>query len=124
MRRSLILFLLATAAHAQSLRDDVRAWRVKNEAAILDEFNAFLAIPNLASDTPNIERNAAALNAMLRRRGIESRLLQVEGAPPVVFGELKSPGATQTFAMYAHYDGQPVDGQPWESAPWTPVMKD
>lgn len=113
--------LLATA---QSIHDDVRAYRVRSEAAIVEELTAFLAIPNLASDAPNIERNAVALGELLRKRGIEPRLLRVEGAPPVVFGELRTAGAKETIAMYAHYDGQPVAGQPWTTEPWTPVVRD
>lgn len=123
-RAFFLLLLLASSATAQNIRDDVRTWRIRNEPAILDELTTLVAIPNLASDTPNIERNAAVLAQMLRRRGIEPRLLRVEGAPPVVFGELRSPGAKQTIALYAHYDGQPVAGQPWKTDPWTPVVRD
>ena len=94
-----------------------------DRAAVLEEFRQFLAIPNVASDTPNIERNAAALAEMLRRRGIEPRLLRVEGAPPVVFGELRAPNAKETLVFYAHYDGQPVDASKWVSDPWTPVLR-
>lgn len=126
MRRVLILVLLAVPAFlpAQTLRDDVRAYRVRSEAAIVEELRTFLAIPNLASDTKNIERNAVALEAMLKKRGIETRMLRVEGAPPVVMGELRVARATQTIGMYAHYDGQPVEGQPWTTDPWVPVVRD
>ena len=126
MRRVLLLPLLAlslSATAAPSLTQSVRAWRVKSETAILDELRAFLALPNVASDTPNIERNAAMLAEMLRRRGVEPRLLRVEGAPPVVFGELRTPGARETLVLYAHYDGQPVDPSQWTSDPWTPVLR-
>ena len=30
-----------------------------------------------------------------------------------MFGELKTPGATKTVIIYAHYDGQPVDPRQW-----------
>jgi len=124
MRRALFLFLFASTLSGATLRDDVRAYRIRYEPAIVEELKTFVAIPNLASDAPNIERNASALAQMLRRRGIEPKLLRVEGAPPVVFGELKTPGAKETIAMYAHYDGQPVAGQPWTTDPWTPVVRD
>lgn len=119
MPRALILLtlLLPATLHAQTIREDVRAYRVRSEAAIVEELRTFLAIPNLASDTTNIERNAVALESMLKRRGIETRVLRVEGAPPVVMGELRVAGATQTIGLYAHYDGQPVEGQPWTTDP-------
>ena len=119
----LALLLILLASFAVDADERIRAWRVRNEAQILTELRDLLAIPNVASDTPNIERNAAALAEMLRRRGIEPRLLRVEGAPPVVFGELRAPGAKETLVLYAHYDGQPVDRTKWASEPWTPVMR-
>lgn len=82
-----------------------------------------LAIPNVASDTPNIRRNAERLAAMMRQRGLDVRLIETEGAPPVVYGELTSPGARRTLLIYAHYDGQPVEPERWASDPWTPVLR-
>jgi acetylornithine deacetylase/succinyl-diaminopimelate desuccinylase-like protein len=92
--------------------------------AILTEFNDFLAIPNLASDAPNIARNASAIRAMFEKRGMTTRLLTLDGAPPIVVVDVPARGATRTIAFYAHYDGQPVDAKQWQSPPWTPVMRD
>jgi len=47
----------------------------------------------------------------------------VPGGPPVVFGELTTPGATRTLIFYAHYDGQPLDPKEWASPPWQPVLR-
>jgi acetylornithine deacetylase/succinyl-diaminopimelate desuccinylase-like protein len=55
---------------------------------------------------------------------VRTRLLRVDDAPPAVYGELTSAGATRTVAFYAHYDGQPVDAVEWASPPWTPTMRD
>ncbi len=46
------------------------------------------------------------------------------GAPPAVFGELDTPGATRTLIFYAHYDGQPLDPKEWTTPPWQPVLRD
>lgn len=86
-----------------------RRWRAQHEHAILDEFVALLAIPNIAADRPNIQRNAEAIAAMLKKRGIAPKLVSVPGGNPVVFGEIQTPGATRTTVFYAHYDGQPLD---------------
>ncbi len=102
----------------------VRAYRTASEAEILDEYRRFLSIPNVASDTPNIRRNAEHLLGMLQQRGIASRLLDVEGAPPYVFGEVRQPGAELTIVFYAHYDGQPVDPSAWASDPWVPILRE
>ncbi len=96
----------------------------QHRIALLQEYSDFLSIPNLASDTPNIRRNAAAIAAMFARRGVDLRLLEAAGSPPLVFGELRNPGASRTVIFYAHYDGQPVDPSRWESDPWKPVLRD
>jgi acetylornithine deacetylase/succinyl-diaminopimelate desuccinylase-like protein len=110
-------------APATGLRDSVRAWREAHEVEIVQEFTSLLAIPNLAGDSVNIRRNAAALSEMLGRRGFTTRLLEVAGSPPAVFGELRVPGATRTVVLYAHYDGQPVNPRRWTSPPWQPVLR-
>jgi acetylornithine deacetylase/succinyl-diaminopimelate desuccinylase-like protein len=102
----------------------IRAWRAAHEKAILAEFADLLAIPNLATDAANIERNAAAIRAMCDRRGLATRVLTTEGAPPLLVADLAAPGPARTIAFYAHYDGQPVDRARWKSDPWTPVMRD
>ena len=83
-----------------------------------------LSIPNTASDREHIQRNADLLVSMLQKRGVEARLLKVEGANPVVFGEIKTPNAKHTIVFYAHYDGQPVTPSEWEGKmPFTPVIR-
>ncbi len=103
---------------------ETKAWRAQHESQILGEFADLLAIPNLASDTPNIEKNAATIRALLKKRGLTTQLLTLKDAPPIVVGDLGAPGAHRTIAFYAHYDGQPVDPAKWESDPWKPVMRD
>ena len=117
------VLLLPASSRGQS-REQVDRYRRGAEAEILRELAGFVAIPNLASDRPNIERNAQHLLGMLRQRGIEARLLETPGAPPAVYGDLPSPGARRTVVVYAHYDGQPVDPAQWKSPPWTPVLLD
>jgi acetylornithine deacetylase/succinyl-diaminopimelate desuccinylase-like protein len=92
--------------------------------ALLREFVDLLSIPNIATDTPNIRRNAVAIQRMFEKRGVRTRLLEVPGAPPVVYGELPSPGATRTLVFYAHYDGQPVNPSEWRTGdPFKPVRE-
>ena len=104
--------------------NQTRAWRVSHEREILAEFAELLSIPNLASDAPNIRRNADAIRALCEKRGLTTRLLTIEGAPPVVVADLPASNAKRTVAFYAHYDGQPVDASQWKSDPWKPVMRD
>jgi acetylornithine deacetylase/succinyl-diaminopimelate desuccinylase-like protein len=88
------------------------------------ELTEFLAIPNVASDTENIQKNAAHLVEMLEARGIETHLLPISGRGPVVFGKLNVPDAKRTVIFYAHYDGQPVDPAAWtDGKPFEPVLR-
>ena len=66
-----------------------RASGGSHQRDILREFTALLALPNLASDGANIERNAAAIVAMLERRGVATRVLRLEGRPPIVIGHAR-----------------------------------
>jgi acetylornithine deacetylase/succinyl-diaminopimelate desuccinylase-like protein len=120
-----VIFLkIGAQLEAQTAASAAREWRQSHQAEILQEFTNLLSIPNIANDGENIRRNADALVAMLQKRGVESRLLTLPGVNPVVFGEIKTPGAKHTIVFYAHYDGQPVTPIEWEgAAPFTPVLR-
>ncbi|HEX8078486.1 MAG TPA: M20/M25/M40 family metallo-hydrolase, partial [Chthoniobacterales bacterium] len=128
MKTAVGIFLLAV--HASVLADplpvakETRVWRLNHEREIVAEFAELLSIPNLASDAPNIQRNAEAIRAMCEKRGLTVRLLTLEGAPPIVVADLAAPNAKRTIAFYAHYDGQPVEASQWKSEPWKPAMRD
>ena len=124
------LLLPAEAADGQSTvgvsaRAAARAYREHNEATIVNEFATLLAVPNLASDSTNIRRNADLILGMLERRGFRNaRVLTVPSVPPAVYAELPAPGAAHTLVLYAHYDGQPLDPKQWVTPPWTPTLRD
>lgn len=92
----------------------------------LTELNAFLAIPNVASDKPDIARNAQRLQAMFEQRGFHMTIVTTPGSP-VLIGELVPPGPmpARTLTFYFHYDGQPVTAAQWADAgPFQPIYRD
>ncbi len=95
-----------------------------HEEAIVRELRELVALPNVADSHDDIRTNAEALVAMLQKRGIATRILETPGAPVAVFGDLKTPGASQTLLFYAHFDGQPV-GPPerWVTPAFEPVLR-
>ena len=98
--------------------------RKAHEHEIMAEYSNLLSIPNVASDKQNIRRNAQFISKMLERRGVAVRLLEHEDAPPVVYGEIRTPGATRTLVFYAHYDGQPVEPAKWVgNEPFKPILR-
>ena len=122
-----LLISIASFAQAQSNPAALAARRVRfmqHERVILNEFVTLLAIPNIAADRANIERNAETIAKMLEKRGVAAKLVRVEVSNPVVFGEIKTPGATRTIVLYAHYDGQPLDPKEWASPPFAPTLRD
>jgi acetylornithine deacetylase/succinyl-diaminopimelate desuccinylase-like protein len=122
LRALLVVLISSDAVIGQTPIELAREHRKNHEAEILSELAELVAIPNVASDTVNIRKNAAKLIQMLERRGARGRLLEGDG-PPAVYGELLTPGATRTVGFYAHYDGQPVDASKWASPPFTPTLR-
>jgi acetylornithine deacetylase/succinyl-diaminopimelate desuccinylase-like protein len=112
------------AQESASVPEKVRKYRLAHENEIVGEFARLLSIPNLASDMPNIERNARAITKALESRGVSVQLLREPGAPPIVYGHLNVAGVRPTIGIYAHYDGQPVDSPQWQSPPFGPVLRD
>ncbi len=120
-----LLLCLATAIAAQTPPEAAREYTAAHRAELVRQFSELLSIPNVAADPANLRRNADLLVAELRKRGIDSRLLSLPDAPPVVFGQIDVPGAQHTIVFYAHYDGQPVTPSEWDGgSPFTPVVRE
>jgi acetylornithine deacetylase/succinyl-diaminopimelate desuccinylase-like protein len=125
---SFSFIFLFTSAYCQSpdiLK--IRDYRSNHEKNIISEFVSLLSIPNIASDSVNIQKNAAFIMEMMKQRGIpDVQLLfpKTIGAPPAIYGEVKVSGAKQTLVFYAHYDGQPVNPSQWAKglAPFNPSL--
>ena len=122
-----ISLVLATsfpgALRAQDIRAALERYVASHQRAIVSELVELLTIPNTAADSENIRRNAALLRDMLRRRSFAAEILETD-SNPLVWGELKVPGAQRTVLIWAHYDGQPVDPKGWKQAsPFVPVLR-
>ena len=121
-----LLFSAIAFAQTQDL-EKIHSYREKNEASIYSDFISFLKIPNVATDTVNIRKNAEFLVQFMNARRISDvQLLEADdkNVPPVVYGAIKVPGATETVIFYAHYDGQPVNPALWANGlhPFQPQL--
>jgi acetylornithine deacetylase/succinyl-diaminopimelate desuccinylase-like protein len=125
--RVALLIVLGINVHAQS-NPDLKKYTSDpaNHQRWLHEYTGFLSIPNVYGDTLNILRNAELISMMLETRGVKTQLLTsgARGSSPVVYGEVKTPGAKTTVIFYAHYDGQPVNPKQWAEGlePFTPAL--
>jgi acetylornithine deacetylase/succinyl-diaminopimelate desuccinylase-like protein len=52
------------------------------------------------------------------------RTLEVDGVPPIIYGEYQVENAARTLCFYVHYDGQPVDPDKWINPPFEPMLYD
>jgi acetylornithine deacetylase/succinyl-diaminopimelate desuccinylase-like protein len=123
---TLLLLLSGWQIYAQTSPAAVaaRQYRHAHEHEIINEFIKLLTLPNVATDTVNIGRNAELIAQMLERRGVKTRQLVAADAPPVVYGEISVPNATRTLIFYVHYDGQPVEPAKWVGGePFKPVLR-
>ncbi len=78
---------VAPVSHTAS---EIRVWREANEMRVMDELRALLEIPNFASDTGNIRRNAEKLEEMLHARGLKHNYWRSTGADRLCFRKLET----------------------------------
>ena len=114
-------------AQSQTDVNDVVAaindYRGAHEKVIVKDFIDLLAMPNVADNVADMDRNADYITELLVARGFATRRLKAGGAP-YIYAELKSPGAAETILIYAHFDGQPVQEENWANPPFSPTMLD
>lgn len=106
---------------AQAGPEAAREYREAHEAEILGDFAELLSYPNRAF-TPEIREAALYIRDQMRAAGVDTRLVEMEGASPLVLGVLEVPGAERTLGIYVHYDGQPVDPSNWTHDPFEPTL--
>ena len=112
----IVSFSITGNVFAQTDLEKIRSYTTKNEPSVYNEFISFLQIPNVATDTVHIRKNAEYLMQLMNAKEISNvQLLEANNqyVPPVVYGEVNIPNATKTIIFYAHYDGQPVNPATW-----------
>jgi len=119
--------LLCVTMSAQNQQAIIKKSVEDQQWNLVDEFRTFLALPNVAANQQGLQDNAQWMMNYMKSKGIEEvSLLKLPNTsvPPVVFGEVKVPGATETIIFYAHYDGQPVDTTKWFAGthPFKPTL--
>ncbi len=78
--------------------------------------------PSVAAQNLGIAAMANLVANLLSDAGFSTQRLTVEGAPPVIYGELRGRGP-YTLLLYNHYDVQPAEPfELWESPPFEPKV--
>ena len=89
---------------------------------VVRDFVDLLALPNVTGQHQDLLANAEEVARRFSDRGATMRVVEAEGAAPVVIGRLGCPNPTATIGVYVHYDGQPVDPSNWTTPPFQPTL--
>ena len=81
--------------------------------------------PSVSARNEGVEECAGLVEKMLKEIGASTQVLKVEGAPPLIFGEVKGGRSDRTILFYNHYDVQPEEPlELWKSPPFKPEIRD
>lgn len=101
----------------------------QDSARIRDELELLVRIPSVsASGYPatEVRRSADTVATLLSASGFDDvHLLEIDGAHPAVYGEIRGPADAPTILLYAHHDVQPPGpDDDWDTTPFEPFERD
>lgn len=93
-----------------------------NAERFIEELKDFCRQPSISAQGAGVDEMAVLVHSRLKKLGAKTRLMQVRGGPPVVYGEMGD--GQRTLLIYDHYDVQPPDPLDlWESGPFDPQIR-
>lgn len=96
-----------------------------NKERYIQELMRFCEKPSVSAQNLGIEECAETLVEMMSDVGVETHMKCIEGANPVIIGEINPEDAEHVIGLYNHYDVQPVDPlELWDSPPFKPEVRD
>lgn len=95
--------------------------------ATIERLKGYLTVPSISSDPryhEDVRRLAAWVRSDLEALGLRARLLELDGALPLVAAERRKLGAgLPTVLLYGHLDVQPVENERWTTPPHEPHLR-
>jgi acetylornithine deacetylase/succinyl-diaminopimelate desuccinylase-like protein len=80
--------------------------------------------PSVAAQNWGMAEMADLVESLLRETGFSTQRLLAEGAPPMIYGELRGRNP-YTVLLYNHYDVQPPEPlELWHTPPFEPTVRD
>jgi acetylornithine deacetylase/succinyl-diaminopimelate desuccinylase-like protein len=108
--------------------DDIRARVTSLMPDIRQTLERLVRIPSVSFpefDPQQVRRSAQLTQQLLEEAGMQTKLLEVDGAHPAVLGRIPAPAGAPTVLLYAHHDVQPEGPvHLWDSPPYEPVERD
>jgi acetylornithine deacetylase/succinyl-diaminopimelate desuccinylase-like protein len=94
---------------------------------IRSDLERLVRIPSVSFEgfhRENVLRSAETTRQILEGCGMQTRILEVEGAHPAVLGSIPAPNRAPTVLLYAHHDVQPQGpADLWTAPPFEPVER-
>jgi acetylornithine deacetylase/succinyl-diaminopimelate desuccinylase-like protein len=107
--------------HDKKVDDYIHA----NQDRFVKDIIRLASQPSVSARKEGISECAAIVKSMIEEVGGTTKVLQLPGAAPLVYGELKSSKSGKTVLFYNHYDVQPeVPLELWKSPPFKPEVRD
>ena len=96
-----------------------------NLGRFADDIIMLSSQPSVSARKEGIEECVTLVEKMLGDIGATTKVLRVEGAAPLVYGEVKSKRSSKTILFYNHYDVQPEEPlELWKSPPFRPEIRE
>ncbi|HYR05037.1 MAG TPA: M20/M25/M40 family metallo-hydrolase [Nitrososphaerales archaeon] len=96
-----------------------------NQSRFVKDIIRLASQPSVSARKEGIAECASIVKSMVEEVGGKARLLELPGAAPLVYGEVKSSKSDKTVLFYNHYDVQPeVPLELWKSPPFKPEIRD
>jgi len=93
---------------------------------MIEDLRRLVRQPSISAQGVGLRECAILVRGMMVGAGIRAELMEVEGAPPYVYGEMRSgkPGGRRTVIFYNHYDVQPPEPLAlWTSDPFSAEIR-
>lgn len=101
---------------------DVFAWIDAHVDEAVADLQELVRQPSVSAQGVGLRECAELVCRQMRRDGLVAELHEIDGGPPVVFGQLPSTASAKTMLCYSHYDVQPPEpldgwthGGPWSA---------
>jgi len=97
----------------------------ENLDTFIEDLKSICSIPSISTQDEGIKECITRIKEILEESGLNVKVLELEGANPVVYGEYKPEHYDKTIIFYNHYDVQPADPlKLWTSPPFEPAIRD
>jgi len=97
----------------------------QNQSRFVKDIIRLASQPSVSARKEGITECAAIVKSMVEEIGGTTRVLDMPGAAPLIYGEMKSSRSNKTILFYNHYDVQPeVPIELWKSPPFKPEIRE